>query len=304
MFDVIIVGGSYAGMSAALPLARARRSIAIVDTGERRNRFAQSSHGFLGRDGHAPEAIAREAQQQLLAYPTVTWLEGRAMAASGRIDGFEVTLDDDRKLAGRRVVIACGVTDILPEIPGLAAHWGVGAMACPYCHGYELERGRIGVLATSPMALHQAMMLPEWGPTTLLVNGAVAPDAHELAELEQRGVAIEPVAVAEIGGEAGAPVAILRDGRHLAFDGLFVTPRTRIASAIPEHLGCGFKDAPLGPIVVTDDTRQTTVPGVFACGDVVRPVASVALAVGDGAFAGTATHRSLVFEAAAQARAA
>ncbi len=304
MFDVIIVGGSYAGMSAALPLARARRSVAIVDAGERRNRFARSSHGFLGRDGHAPEAIAREARQQLLAYPTVTWLEGHATTATGEIDGFEITLADDRRLAGRRVVIACGVADILPEIPGLAAHWGVGAMACPYCHGYELERGRIGVLATSPMALHQAMMLPEWGTTTLLANGAVVPDAPEMAELKRRGVAIEPVTVAEIGGEAGAPVAILRDGRHLAFDGLFVTPRTRIASTIPEQLGCALKDAPLGPMIVTDDTRQTTVPGVFACGDVVRPVASVALAVGDGAFAGTATHRSLIFATATQPRAA
>lgn len=304
MFDVIIVGGSYAGMSAAIPLARARRSVAIVDTGERRNRFAHASHGFLGRDGHAPDEIADEARAQLLAYPTVSWLDGRAVTASGKIDGFEIALDDGRQLAGRRVVIACGVADILPEIPGLAAHWGIGAMACPYCHGYELDRGRIGVLATSPMALHQAMMLPEWGTTTLLANGTVAPDAHELEELERRGVTIEPVAVTEIGGEAGAPVAILRDGRQLAFDGLFVTPRTRIASAIPEQLGCAFKDAPLGPIIATDDLRQTSVPGVFACGDVVRPVASVALAVGDGAFAGTATHRSLIFESAAQPRAA
>lgn len=295
MFDVIVIGGSYAGLSAAMQVARARRRVLVIDAGKRRNRFSETSHGFLGRDGHAPGAIAAEARGQLLAYPTVSFISGEALSATGGIDTFQVEFGDGPRVEGRRIVLATGVEDILPDLPGLASHWGIGAMTCPYCHGYELNRGRIGVLATGPMSLHQAAMLPEWGETTLFANGFFEREDPQLADLIRRGVTIEFAPVIEIDGELGAPVVVLADSRRMSIDGLFVATRTRIVTPLPAMLGCAMQDGPQGPFVATDAVKATSVPGVFACGDIASPMASVAIAVGHGAMAGAAVHRSLIF---------
>jgi thioredoxin reductase len=295
MYDVIIVGGSYAGLSAAMQVARARRKVLVIDAGKRRNRFSPSSHGFLGRDGHAPGAIAAEARGQLLAYPTVSFVSGEAISASGGIDAFRMELADGQAFEGRRIILATGVEDVLPDVPGLAAQWGTGAMTCPYCHGYELNRGRIGVLASGPSSVHHAAMLPEWGQTTLFANGVFEAGDPQLADLVQRGVAIEFAPVAAVDGQPGAPVVVLTDGRRHAVEGLFVAPRTRITTLLPAMLDCDMQDGPQGAFVATDPMKSTSVPGVFACGDVASPMASVAIAVGHGAMAGAAVHRSIIF---------
>lgn len=167
-FDAIIVGGSYAGLSAATQLARARRRVLVIDGGQRRNRYASHSHGFLTQDGSGTAAIAAEGKAQLLAYATVTWLDGTAVqAVAGRDgDGFDVTLADGKVVHGRRLVLASGVVDELPPVDGLSERWGGSVFHCPYCHGYELEQGAIGVLATGPLSMHHALMLPDWGTVT------------------------------------------------------------------------------------------------------------------------------------------
>ncbi|MEO3998275.1 NAD(P)/FAD-dependent oxidoreductase [Mesorhizobium sp. CAU 1732] len=295
MYDVIIIGGSYAGMSAAMQVARARRRVAVIDAGMRRNRFATASHGFLGRDGHAPGLIAEEAKAQLMAYPTVDWIVGTAIQASGTIDDFRITTDTGRVVSGRRVVLATGVEDVLPDVPGLAGQWGVGAMTCPYCHGYELDMGPVGVLATSQNSIHQAMLLPEWGTTTFFTDNAVTLDTDTSADLARRGVTIEETPVAAIDGDPGSPLVRLEDGRRIEIAGLFVATSVRMASPVAEMLGCTFGDSPFGSIIAVDAMKATSVPGVIACGDVTRGAGSVALSVGDGALAGTMVHRSLVF---------
>ncbi|MBK1837719.1 NAD(P)/FAD-dependent oxidoreductase [Azospirillum sp. YIM B02556] len=292
-YDAIIVGGSYAGIAAALQLARARRRVLVIDEGIRRNRFAQHSHGFLGQDGRPPGDIAAEARDQLMRYPTVTWETGRAEGAERTDKGFRVTDADGRVHAGRRLLLAVGVIDDLPAIPGLAERWGRSVFHCPYCHGYELMQGRIGVVAVSGQSMHHALMLPDWGPTTLLLNGAFEPDADQSAHLARRGVAVEAEHIAGIGGDP-AEVA-LADGRTLSFAGLFVLPKSRVASPLAAQLGCLNEDGPLGAYIRTDATQETSVPGVFACGDAARAAGSVALAVGAGTIAGTALHRSLLF---------
>ena len=159
-FDALVVGGSFAGLSAALQLARARRRIAVIDAGQRRNRFVDASHGFLGQDGRAPGDIVAEARAQLLAYPNVSWRDGQATAARKEGEAFEVVVGGDT-LQARRLVLATGVVDELPAVKGLAERWGKTVFHCPYCHGYELNEGAVGVLASSPLSIHHALMLPD-----------------------------------------------------------------------------------------------------------------------------------------------
>jgi thioredoxin reductase len=291
IYDAIIVGGSYAGLSAGLQLARARRSVLVIDEGLRRNRFAESSHGFLGHDGRAPGAIAADGRTQLLAYPSVTWLDARAAATRKTATGFEIDAAHDSHVA-QRLILATGVGDQLPDVPGLAERWGKSVFHCPYCHGYELRRGRIGVIASSDLSMHHALMLPDWGETTLFLNDAFVPDEGQMAQLRKRGVSLEREPIAKISDHATVE---LRDGRAIALDGMFTVTRISSKDPLAEQLGCDFDDGPIGPVVKTDAMKETTVPGVFACGDVARMAGNVALAVGDGVMAGVAAHRSLMF---------
>lgn len=294
MFDVIVVGGSYAGMAAALQLVRARRKVLVIDAGLRRNRFAGAAHGLLGQDGRAPGAIHADARAQLMKYPDLAWHEGTAVDAEAVEGGFAVRCADGAVLRARRLVLATGVVDHLPEVPGLAERWGETVVPCPYCHGYEFQRGRLGVLAVGPLSMHQALLIPEWGSTTLFTNGAFEPDAAQLAELARHGVALETEKVLEVFG-SGASVR-LRDGRTVELDGLFTATRTELGP-LAARLGCALVEGLLGPLIQVDDFKQTSVPGVFACGDAARMMASLSLAIGDGALAGIGAHRSLVFEA-------
>lgn len=291
MNDVIIVGGSYAGLSAGLQLARARRQVLVIDAGQRRNRFAATSHGFLGQDGQAPEVIAAEGRSQLMEYPTVTWVQGSAVQVNQQAEGFSVRTEHSGTFHARRLILATGVVDELPAVEGLKERWGTRVFHCPYCHGYELDQGRIGVLATSPLAMHHALMLPDWGTTTLFTNGVFTPDAEQQAQLDRRGVSVESAGVRRISGERAD--LELDDGRVFNLDGIFTMSRTRI-SPLAEQLGCELADGPTGPYLYTNDTRQTSVPGVFACGDASLAAGSVALAVGEGVRAGVGAHFSLI----------
>ena len=291
-YDVVIVGGSYAGLSCAMQLGRARRRVLVIDAGQRRNRYASHSHGFLTQDGRAPGEIAADGRRQVLAYPTVSWREGRALQAAQTAGGYAVTLDDGSSVQALRLVLASGVVDELPPVEGLRERWGASVFHCPYCHGYELGQGRIGVIATGPLSMHHALMLPDWGTVTLFLNGAFEPDAAQLAELARRGSAVEARLVARIDGVADV---VLADGSEHAMAGLFVAPRTRQASALAEQLGCALDEGLTGPVVRTDEMKSTSVAGVFCCGDASRAAGNVAFAVADGAMAGVAAHRSLMF---------
>ncbi|OPA84660.1 thioredoxin reductase [Pseudomonas fluorescens] len=291
IYDVIIVGGSYAGLSAGLQLARARRQVLVIDAGQRRNRFAATSHGFLGQDGQPPEVIAAEGRSQLMEYPTVTWVQDSAQQALQQADGFSIHTLCNGAFQGKRLILATGVVDELPAIEGLEERWGKRVFHCPYCHGYELDQGRIGVLATSPLAMHHALMLPDWGTTTLFTNGIFTPDAEQQAQLDRRGVTVHSGAVRRISGER-ADVE-LEDGRVFSLDGVFTMARTRI-SPLAGQLACELLDGPTGAYLQTDEMRQTSVPGVFACGDTALAAGSVALAVGEGVRAGVGAHFSLI----------
>ena len=292
-YDVIIVGGSYAGISAGLQLARARRKVLVIDAGLRRNRFAEHSHGFLGQDGRAPAAITGQARDQLLSYPGVEWLSDTAVDARKVNDGFVVTTRNADPFVAQRLILATGVVDELPDIAGLRQRWGRQVFHCPYCHGYELNQGPVGVLAASALAMHQALMLPDWGPTTLFLNGVFEPDADQLAQLDKRRVTVERERVISIEGELID--VVLASGRRISLAGLFTQPRVSMASPLAALLGCEFEAGPMGDFIKVDALRETSVPGVFACGDAALAAGNVAIAVGEGARAGAATHQSLMF---------
>jgi thioredoxin reductase len=236
------------------------------------------------------------ARSQVAAYPTVSFVNGEAMTATKTPDGFSVTLAAGDVLEGVRLVLAFGISDELPGIPGLAERWGSSVLHCPYCHGYEFSGQRLGVLHASPKSFHQAMLVSEWGPTTLFLNGGDEPDDASLAELTKRGVAIEPALVKALHGAGSRLSSIeLVDGRLSPADALYVGPRTRLNSEIAQQLGCELDDAQFGPIIRTDADKMTTVPGVYAAGDITRGAHTVTFAAADGVMAGLAVHRSLIF---------
>src|SRR5690606_29933828 len=280
---------------ATLQLVRARRSVLVIDAGARRNRFASHSHGFLGQDGVDAGEIALNARKQLQAYPTLTWLEGRAKAVTGPPNDFTVLTADGQARQGRRILLAIGVADQLPPIPGIAERWGKTVFHCPYCHGYELGHGRIGVIATGPMSVHQAELLTEWGDVTLLTDGAISIEEQVRRALLARRVLIEETGIARVHRKVNVE---LSDGRDLSFAGLFVASRCEPASALAAQSGCRLEETPMGLQVQTDESKETTVPGIFACGDVARVPHSVSFAVADGAMAGIQLHRSLVWPGA------
>ncbi len=296
LHDAIVIGGSFAGLSAALYLARARRSVCVVDTGLPRNRFAEHSHGLFGHDGSSPRTMLATARSQVAAYPTVTFVDGEATTATRTPDGFLVMLATGDLLQSVRLVLAFGISDELPGIPGLAARWGSSVLHCPYCHGYEFSGQRLGVLHVAPRSVHQAMLISEWGPTTLYLNGGPEPDDASLAELTKRGVAMERAPVKALHGDGSRLSSIeLVDGRLSPVDALYLGPRTRLNSEIAQQLGCELDDAPFGPVIRTDAEKMTTVAGVYAAGDIVRGAHTVTWAAADGVTAGLAVHRSLVF---------
>ena len=288
LLDAIIVGGSYAGMSAALQLARARRQVLVIDTGEPRNRMAAHSHGFLGHDGSPPADIVVAARRQLLAYPTVAWREDRAIEASQpQPRRFAVRCQSGAQFQARCLVLAHGVVDELPAIDGLAERWGKAIFHCPYCHGYELERGRIGVLSCADSETGaQALLLSEWGSVTLFCERRKGEALDP--RLATHGVVVERTPIRRISGKATVELV---DGRGRELDAIFVPPASHLAGPLAEQLGCELED---GGCITTDAAKQTTVEGVFACGDNARKAGSIALAVGEGALAGVAAHHALM----------
>jgi thioredoxin reductase len=293
--DAIIVGGGFAGLAAATYLARARRRVRVLDTGRPRNRFAEESHGFLGQDGSDPLKILAAAREQLLAYPTVKLIEAEAKTARVLDKAFAVGLADGDEIEARKLILAFGLRDELPDLPGLKARWGTTVLHCPYCHGIEFSDQELGVLYSSPLSVHQASLIADWGPTTLYLNGAELADA-DAAALAARQVKVEPAPVAGLIGERSALSAIeLEDGRRCSTAALYVAPRSFFNSPLAEHLGAEIDEGPLGPMVRTDADKMTSVPGLFAAGDIARMPHSISWAVADGVTAGTSAHRALVF---------
>ena len=298
-YDAIIIGGSFAGLSAAVYLARARRSVLVIDAGQPRNRFAAQSHGFFAQDGSSPKAMIQTAREQVAAYPTVTFTDGVAADAWKEDGRLTVALEDGTLHSGARLLLAFGLSDVLPDIPGLAERWGQSVIHCPYCHGYEFSDKKLGVLQLSPVSQHQALLIAQWGPTTFFLNGGPTPEDGVLQQFRQHGVVIKNRSIAAlVGSGKNLSQVELDDGDTLPLDALYIGPKHYLNSPIAEQIGCELNDGPFGPSIAVDDMKMTSVPDVFAAGDIARGGGhTVTFASSDGVMAGLAIHRSLAFGA-------
>ncbi|MBN5148859.1 NAD(P)/FAD-dependent oxidoreductase [Stenotrophomonas maltophilia] len=293
--DVLIVGGSYAGIAAGLILARARRPVTVIDAGSPRNRFASHSHGVLGLDGISGAELLKTARQQLLDYPTVRWVHAEAVQATASAEGVEVRTADGQVLAARKLLLASGIADQLPALPGLAERWGSTVLHCPYCHGYEVGGGAIGLLGGHPMSASKAPLFADWGNVTFFSMGLDITD-EERAAMQQRGVQIETSPVLGVQGDQPTWLEVqLADGRRIAQRALFVPATQAMATPLVQQLGCTLVESPLGVLIEVDAMKHTSVPNVYAAGDATT-VGNTTLAMAEGVRAGIGVHHALVAE--------
>ncbi|GAB3238676.1 NAD(P)/FAD-dependent oxidoreductase [Hymenobacter seoulensis] len=293
--DVVIVGGSYAGLSAALLLGRSMRQVLVLDNNQPCNRQTPHSHGFLTRDGETPATLAAIAREQLAHYPTVCLQTDTVVQARAELGGFQVETASGLVVKTRKLLLATGVVDELPAIPGLAACWGISVLHCPYCHGYEVRGQRLGLLANDETAIELVTLIRNWSRhLTLFTNGPAAftPDVQQVLARYQVSVVETPIAAI---AHAAGYLQELRtaDGQHHEIDALFARFPTHLASNLAVSLGCVLTET--GHIEVSE-FGQTSVPGVFAAGDATTPMRQVANSVAGGAKAGAFINRELIME--------
>lgn len=295
MYDVIVVGGGAAGLSAALILGRARRRALVIDAGEPRNAPSHESHSFFTRDGAPPRELVRIGREQAAAYG-VEVREGRATDASRLEDGsFEVTLEDGERVCARRLLLATGVVDELPDIPGFAERWGKSVLHCPYCHGWEIRDQPFAILVNGPGTLDFVALLHGWSrDLTVCTNGPAELDDETRAKLARHGVPVreEPIAALEGPGEALERV-VFAQGEPLACAALFHRPDQRPAGDLAHRLGCARRD---DGMLQLDMMYQSSVPGVYIAGDLTRRMQQVGAAAAQGAHAAAGINHALLME--------
>ena len=296
MNDVIIIGGSFAGLAAALQLGRARRTVTVLDTGLPRNRFAGHSHGLLGHDHRPPLDILAEARLQLARYPTVSLVNARADSISGAIDNFSVLTGDGQSLGARRLILSYGVVDQMPAVPGFAESWGTSIVPCPYCEGFEVAGQHWGLVWSGPQAVNQVKLFHDWTDRlTVFADGHdIAPDIR--ADLAHRNIPVVDGRITEITPHGSRNATVKLDSApDVDVDILFAHPRNKPSASLHESLGLAVVDTPVGMALKVDERRETSMPGIYAAGDLATPgIPSVTTASWQGAMAGIFAQQSML----------
>jgi thioredoxin reductase len=298
-YDVVVVGGGAAGLSAAITLGRALRSTLVVDAGEPRNAPAAGVHAFLSRDGVSPQELLAEGRGEVARYGG-TVASGEVVGAHPSGQGFEVAMRDGRRVTARRLLVASGLVDELPDIEGLRERWGRDVLHCPYCHGWEVRHRAIGILASGPRSVHQALMFRQWSANiTFFLNDAVEPTEEEWEQLSARSISVVEgkVQAVEITDDAVSGVR-LSSGTMLPVEAVAVGPRFEARSAVLESLGIKTEEHPwgMGRYVPAGPQGATEVAGVWAAGNVVDLAAQVMAAAAAGATAGAGINADLIAE--------
>ena len=286
-YDVVIVGGGFAGLSAALLLGRSRRRVLVSDTGKTRNAVAHESHGFFTRDGATPAELVRIGREQLRPYETVELCSVGVKAAKAHSKGFEITLDDETRIACRKLLLATGVVDEMPEIEGFKELWGKSIFHCPYCHGWEVRDQPLALFG----GIELAELLKGWSDDLVLCTDGATLSEDESRLLSKNNIAIREERIVRVEGKNGQLENIVfANGETLARKAIFIRPKQHQHSVFAKQLGCEFTD--FGTVKV-DDFGQTSVPGVYAGGDMIHPLQHISFAVSRGALAAVGMDRAL-----------
>lgn len=290
-YDVIIVGGSYAGLSGAMALGRSLRTTLVIDGGDPCNKQTPHSHNFITHDGDTPAEIAQLARKQVAAYPTVSFLQGNVTDVK---PGFIVTTADGQQFQAKKLLFATGIRDMMPDnIKGIAECWGITVIHCPYCHGYEVRGQATGIMANGDMAFEFAKLINNLTKKlTLFTNGPSTIDPEKEAKLKARGIHINPKAIAEVIHEQGKISSIVfKDGSSEPLQALYAKLPFVQKTKLPEQLGCSLDEH---GFIIVDGFSKTNVPGIYAAGDNTTMFRSVANAIAMGNKAGAMINKELV----------
>ena len=298
--DVVVIGGGAAGLNGALILARSRRSVVVIDSGSPRNAPAEAVHGFIVFDGTPPMEILQRGREQVRQYGgrvvqgEVASAEPAAPSADGDLR-FIVTLADGRSVTARRILVATGLTDVLPDMPGLTDHWGHSLVHCPFCHGWEVHDEPIGVLATGPASIGNALLFRQLTEDLIYFTNGTDLDEDTRVRFATRGIGVVDAPVAEVVNDTDGALAGVRltDGQVVARRVLAVVPRTEARTQGLEGLGLPVQDLPAGRNFASGPDGTTDVPGVWVAGNATDPVAQVGASAAAGALAGIDINKKL-----------
>lgn len=296
-WDAVVIGGGAAGLSAAQALGRSLRRTLVIDAGQPRNRFAAQMHNVLGHDGTSPGALLATGRSEAASYG-VEFHDGFVASVRDLGQTLEVTMEDGTVCEARSLVLATGVSDDLPEIPGLAQHWGARVLHCPYCHGWEVRGTRIAVIPRSPVGLHQAFLLRQWTEQLVVCSEALGTlDPIIEARLRARGIEIVDEAISEVrNDDLGVTALRTVSCRELPIDAIFTAGTLRPHDHMLAGLTLARSAGPLGEFITVDPAGRTSHPRIWAAGNVVSPATAVPQAMAAGAMAGAAVNFALVEE--------
>ncbi|MFT3751079.1 MAG: NAD(P)/FAD-dependent oxidoreductase [Agriterribacter sp.] len=294
-FDVIIIGGSYAGLSAAMALGRSLKRVLIIDSGLPCNRQTPHSHNFITHDGDTPKAIAEKAKAQVLSYSNVIFHNGFAVSGKKAGNTFIITTQMGEVFTGKKFIFATGIKDVMPDINGFSDCWGISVIHCPYCHGYEFRNKKTGIMANGAKALHLASLIKNLtGDITILTSGKAAFNDEESSKLSKHHIQIIETNISAVEHESGnIKNVVFADGSKMFFDAVYAAIPFVQHSDIPVSLGCELNEA---GYIKTDSFQKTTVTGIYACGDNAFMMRSVAAAVYAGNITGAMVNKELTEE--------
>ncbi|MCW3103626.1 MAG: NAD(P)/FAD-dependent oxidoreductase [Bacteroidetes bacterium] len=284
-YDIIIIGGSYAGLSAALALGRASRQVLVIDSGNPCNKYVKRAHNFLTWDGISPNEIRNKAKEQIRKYSNITFLDGVANDVSAIEGGFEISTEKGERFSAKKLLFATGIQDLLPEIPGISECWGTSILHCPYCHGYEVKGKKTAVLANGIQAYDLCKVLTQWtNEIHLLTNGEASLTEDQINKLKRHNVRITETEIAAVKHEHGQTEAVhFKDGSTLDIPVMYAKPGFRQQCTLPEKLGCRMTEE--GYIEV-NECKKTSVHGIYAAGDNSSQSRIISMSVAAGSVAG------------------
>ena len=294
-FDVIIIGGSYSGLSAGMSLGRSLRNVLIIDNGKPCNRQTPHSHNFVTHDGKTPAEIAKLAKEDVRKYDTVQFYNGTVVKTTKKADGFEIETTSGEKFNTKKLILASGVKDLIPDIPGFAECWGISVIHCPYCHGYEVKNEITGILSNGDMAYEFSKLIFNLTKNlTLFTNGKAFLTDEQIEKLKQNKIILNEDEIEEIKHENGSIQKIVfKNGKEVSLQALYAKIPFEQNLNVSDDLGCELTEQ---GFIKVDMMQKTNVPGVFACGDNVTMMRSVANAISQGNFAGAVVNKELVDE--------